>query len=96
MAIAKEKVLGSVNTTFLDECEIAIDGKMGDPQKVGAMRRGVPGRHYWNVVLYGTLTESEKVVLAKRYTDAGWNNVKVSNSSDHGEHPGLWSIELHE
>lgn len=81
------------NTQKLGLIESDIDDKLGNEEYVSNNYSHVDksisftARH--------ELTSTEKEELCKRYVNAGWVGLTVTNSSDNGERGGICSITLY-
>lgn len=53
----------------------------------------MPGGSF-ELIIPGSVSPAEKEELTKRYEDAGWEVLRIRNSYENGERPGLFGIEL--
>jgi hypothetical protein len=53
----------------------------------------MPGGSF-ELILPGSLNSAEKTELTKRYEAVGWEVLRIRNSSENGERPGLFGIEF--
>jgi hypothetical protein len=74
--------------TIVDEVEMKVDEKL----KSGLLHRNAEDG--FDVIVPGHLEQEQKLSLVQRFTKAGWKTVRVMNSADNGERPGLVMVTL--
>lgn len=98
MAIKPEDCADSYTTAVVAEIEQYIDGRMSDARWVHDWRRGPDpetGLSFWDHIIRYELNSATKNEVIRRYTEAGWKRVKVLNSSENRERPGICCVTLY-
>lgn len=85
----------TIRRTELDRIEASIDTILRNPTNLRQHQRGHANAPYWQMQHPGSLNAQECEELRQRYLNAGWDDVKVSNSGEDGERPGLIGITLY-
>lgn len=71
-----------------------IDSRLNNPAWVKSWVCNEDKNPTWRMSFVGRLSAGEKAAITNAYRDAGWGTVKVSNSEDEGERPGLFGVTL--
>lgn len=66
-----------------------IADKLNNPSWVIDMQYGGDKDPHYKVPVEGKVTERDKEIIALTMTDKGWHRVKITNSEEDGERPGM-------
>jgi hypothetical protein len=92
MAIGpNQSAINIVRKTVVEEVIRLIDKKLTDSHFLDIVKQD---NSRFQIIVPGDLNISEKEYVKQQYLDAGWSSVKVLNSSDNNERPGLVAVTL--
>lgn len=87
--------IGTVDALLVSRIIETINLKLSDPRWVKDWRCGGIENPHYRFVQNGTVNDRDKEELIRLFRNSGWGAVKVSNSEDNGERPGLVQVILY-
>lgn len=87
--------IGIVDTSLVDRIIENINHKLSDPRWVKDWRCGGLENPHYRFVQNGTANDRDKEELVRLFRNSGWGAVKVLNSEENGERPGLVEVTLY-
>lgn len=96
MPVANNAVLRLMEsqTDWVDSAIQHIDSKLSDANYVKNMVYNKDVNPTYKFGIPGTATEDDKARIKFLYRSVGWKHVKVQNSAENGERPGMVGVDL--